>query len=494
MFEKYTQLARVVIFRGRFQASLFGSPAIEAEHLLLGLLATDEPLCVRVFKSADRVQQVRRAVELATPRQDEKTPTSVDLPLSNSCKRVLSHAAELAERLNHSYIAPEHLLFGIASENESRAARILSENGVLLAEIEAQARRAKDAASVAVAGASSTGVFGTAKPVAAPAPSLPDLVAEARKGELSPLIGRRRELEQVLQILCRRTKNSAVLIGEPGIGKEAIVCGVAQSIADGNVPSALLNQSILRVDTFDLARALGPARSGATSLLRAVYDSADILYVRGLFDRRETISELAAFLRTAKHSVITTGTALSWKLALDREDEVARAFEPVYVSAPGEDETRQILQAHKQQFEAFHNVVIPEEAMDAAIAASARFLRHRALPDRVLDLIDDAGAAGSVRRDGAASRTAHVLTSADILNAVAVRTSLSLEAVQSAMAKPHDVALFDQICKDVASCVPPGRRDWVEGLISYLDDCSSPDADRLVETLRSAANRLHSSR
>src|SRR6266852_2381346 len=210
MFERYTEKARRVIFFARYEASQFGSPYIETEHLLLGLLREDKALTNRFLRSHASVESIRKQIEGHTTIR-EKVSTSVDLPLSNECKRVLAYAAEEAERLSHKHIGTEHLLLGLLREEKCFAAEILHERGLRLSTIREELQRSQS------------------EKVAANRPKESSLLAEFSR---DPLIGRDYETERVVQILCRRTKNNPVLIGEPGVGKTAIVEGLAQRIAE----------------------------------------------------------------------------------------------------------------------------------------------------------------------------------------------------------------------------------------------------------------------
>src|ERR1700691_3828276 len=215
MFERYTEKARRVIFFARYEASQFGSPYIETEHLLLGLLREDKALTNRFFRSR---------------------PSG--LPLSNECKRVLAYAAEEAERLSHKHIGTEHLLLGLLREEKCFAAEILHERGLRLSTIREELARTSQEKAQPQRQRESSLLSEFSR----------DLTQAAMDSQLDPLVGRDGELERVVQILCRRTKNNPVLIGEPGVGKTAIVEGLAQRIADGEVPSFLADKRILALD------------------------------------------------------------------------------------------------------------------------------------------------------------------------------------------------------------------------------------------------------
>jgi ATP-dependent Clp protease ATP-binding subunit ClpC len=226
-----------VIFFARYEASQFGSPYIETEHLLLGLLREDKALANRFLRSHAAVESIRKQIEGHTTIR-EKVSTSVDLPLSHECKRVLAYGAEEAERLSHKHIGTEHLLLGLLREEKCFAAEILHERGLRLPPSAKNWQRSQS------------------EKVASNRPKESSLLAEfsrdltqaAMDNSLDPLIGRDYELERVVQILCRRTKNNPVLIGEPGVGKTAIVEGLAQRIAEGDVPSFLADKRILALD------------------------------------------------------------------------------------------------------------------------------------------------------------------------------------------------------------------------------------------------------
>src|ERR1700759_184993 len=238
MFERYTEKARRVIFFARYEASQFGSPYIETEHLLLGLLREDKALANRFLRSHAAIESIRKQIEAHTTVR-EKVSTSVDLPLSHECKRVLAYGAEEAGRLNHKHIGTEHLLLGLLREEKCFAAEILHERGLRLSTIREELARSSQEKAQPQRGQRESSLLSEFSR---------DLTQAAMDSQLDPLVGREGELERVIQILCRRTKNNPVLIGEPGVGKTAIVEGLAQRIADGEVPSFLADKRILALD------------------------------------------------------------------------------------------------------------------------------------------------------------------------------------------------------------------------------------------------------
>ena len=237
MFERYTEKARRVIFFARYEASQFGASQIEAEHILLGLIREDKGLTTRFFHRAhSNIELIRKEIEGRTIMRD-RLSTNIDLPLSGEAKRVLAYAAEEAERLGNRHIGTEHLLLGLLREENSIAAEILYDRGLRLSEIRQDLMR--QSGSERGPGPKET-------------PNLlefcRDLTEAALEGKIDPLVGREDEIDRVLQILCRRTKNNPVLIGEPGVGKTAIVEGLAHRIVAGDIPPFLADKRILALD------------------------------------------------------------------------------------------------------------------------------------------------------------------------------------------------------------------------------------------------------
>jgi ATP-dependent Clp protease ATP-binding subunit ClpC len=534
MFDKYTETARKVVFFARYEASRFGSEKIETEHLLLGILRTDGPLALRLLKGPEKIESIREQIEKKFPCR-EKVSTSVDLPLSLECKRVLAYGAEEAERLNQKHVAPEHLLLGLLREEKCGASKILIKAGLTASQLRQEAIRLAPASTPATApvrGSSSTEGFR-------------DLTEMARNGALTPLIGRERELERTIQILLRRTKSSPVLIGEAGVGKNAIVHGLAQQIADGVVPATLAERPILAIDASSLLSAKG------AKLTEIANESNAILYVRGLFDLAgkgagwgalEAMHVLEPHPAHGTLQCIATGTPLGFRQTMERAETLASHFEVVGVLPPSEEEAIQIVSGVKEQYEKFHGVVVTNEAIEAAIAASRWFLRHRHLPDRAIELIDDAGARVKLRCESQPRELveiekrlrliarrmenaignhefekarlcaqeerderqnlqrlsealqqdpqSNVITPEDIMEAVAGRAGVPVSVVKSVQMK--ELEQLQLIAKELAAQIPLGGREWVEGLATYLAACSTEEAEKLVQAIRTAKAKLDS--
>jgi ATP-dependent Clp protease ATP-binding subunit ClpC len=477
MFEKYTDQARKAIFFARYEASQFGSERIETEHLLLGILREDRALSLRLLKASEKIHSLREQIEKQLPRR-EKISTSVDLPLSRDCKRVLKHAAEESERLADNHIAPAHFLLALLREPDCTAAQIMAAHGITSSQLE-QARHPMPAEPL---------------PFPPLSDGVRDLTAEAREGRLNPLIGRAAELESIIRILSRRTRNNPALIGEPGVGKNALIEGLAQRIADDTVPANLADRPILVMD------------AGALPLADLANRPHAILCVHGLFDLAHKGAGWGACIARGVQC-IATGTPAGLRLAMERTESVARHFEIVPVMPPDEEEAIRIVSAVKERYEKFHRVTIPKEAVETAVSASRWFLRHRQLPDRAIDLIDDAGANLKLRRarkrlrgvvqemENATanpefeSAQSNTVNPDDVVEAVAARAQVPVSAVRNVL-QLKNTAPLEHVARELAAQFPIGGRQWADALASYLAGCSAEEAEKLAAAIRSAKSRL----
>ena len=399
MFERYTEKARRVIFFARYEASQFGSPCIETEHLLLGLLREDKALANRFLRSS-AVDSIRKQIEAHTTMR-EKVSTSVDLPLSHECKRVLAYGAEEAERLNHKHIGTEHLLLGLLREEKCFAADILHERGLRLSQVREEIARttSEKASSNRPKESSLLSEFSR------------DLTQAAMDGSLDPLIGRDHELERVVQILCRRTKNNPVLIGEPGVGKTAIVEGLAQRVADGDVPSFLADKRILALDLSLIVAGTkyrGQFEERLKTIMKELMENQNaIIFIDELHTlvgagSAEGSLDAANILKPAlsrgEIQCIGATTPAEYRKSIEKDRSLERRFQAVKVPPPNEEDATRILFGIKERYEKFHAVAYTDEAIESSVHASVRFIPDRFLPDKAIDLIDEAGARVKLRQ------------------------------------------------------------------------------------------------
>ena len=400
MFERYTEKARRVIFFARYEASQFGSPYIETEHLLLGLLREDKQLTNRFLRSHASIESIRKQIEGRTMIRD-KVSTSVDLPLSQECKRVLAYAAEEAERLSHKHIGTEHLLLGLLREEKSFAAEILHERGLRLSTLREELTRLQ----------SEKVPSNRAKETSLLSEFSRDLTQAAMESQLDPLIGRERELERVVQILCRRTKNNPVLIGDPGVGKTAIVEGLAQRIADGDVPPFLSDKRILALDLSLIVAGTkyrGQFEERLKTIMKELMDAQNaIIFIDELHTlvgagSAEGSLDAANILKPAlsrgEIQCIGATTPAEFRKSIERDRSLERRFQAVKVPPPNEQEAIKILFGIKDRYEKFHAVTYTDDALTAAVYHSNRYIPDRYLPDKAVDLIDEAGARVKLRQ------------------------------------------------------------------------------------------------
>src|SRR5881409_2902048 len=401
MFERYTEKARRVIFFARYEASQFGSPYIETEHLLLGLLREDKALTNRFLRSPHAsIESIRKQIEGRTTVR-EKVSTSVDLPLSQECKRVLTYAAEEAERLAHKHIGTEHLLLGLLREEKSFAAEILHERGLRLSTLREELARSSQEKAQPQRQRESSLLSEFSR----------DLTQAAMDSQLDPLVGREGELERVVQILCRRTKNNPVLIGEPGVGKTAIVEGLAQRIADGEVPSFLADKRILALDLSLIVAGTkyrGQFEEQLKTIMKELMESQNaVIFIDELHTlvgagSAEGSLDAANILKPAlsrgEIQCIGATTPGEYRKSIEKDRSLERRFQAVKVPPPSEKDAIRILFGIKERYEKFHAVAYTDEAVESAVYTSSRFIPDRYLPDKAIDLIDEAGARVKLRQ------------------------------------------------------------------------------------------------
>ena len=400
MFERYTEKARRVIFFARYEASQYGSPYIETEHLLLGLMREDKALANRFLRSHGSIESIRKEIEQRITIR-ERISTSVEVPLSQESKRILNFATEEAERLGHRHVGTEHLLLGILREEKCFGAEILQERGLRLSTLrEELARSAGEKAPAA-----------RPKETSLLAEFSRDLTQAALEGQLDPLVGRERELERVIQILCRRTKNNPVLIGEPGVGKTAIVEGLAQRISDSDVPPFLAEKRILSLDLSLIVAGTkyrGQFEERLKTIMKELMESQNsIVFIDELHTlvgagSAEGSLDAANILKPAlsrgEIQCIGATTPGEYRKSVEKDRSLERRFQAVKVGAPSEDDAIQVLEGVRERYEKFHAVSYTDEAVRYAVYLSSRYIPDRFLPDKAIDLIDEAGARVKLRQ------------------------------------------------------------------------------------------------
>ena len=406
MFERYTERARRVLFFARYEASQLGSISIETEHLLLGLIREGKGLTSRIFaRSHLSLESIRKEIEGRTVFR-EKVSTSVEIPFSAETKRVLQFAAEEADRLLHNYIGTEHLLLGILREERSVAATILMEKGMRLNTVREDI--------VALLNEKTTLTRVKETPLLAEFSR--DLTEAAMKNQLDPLVGRGTELERVQQVLCRRTKNNAVLIGEPGVGKTAIVEGLAQKIVYGDVPHFLADKRILALDISLIVAGTkyrGQFEERLKAIMKELTENPNIIV---FIDELHTLvgagsaegsldaaNILKPALSRGEIRCIGATTPAEYRKYIEKDRSLERRFQAVKVDPPSEKETIEVLMGVKDRYEQFHHVEYTNDAIEAAVYQSSRYITDRFLPDKAIDLVDEAGARAKLREAGYSS-------------------------------------------------------------------------------------------
>ena len=392
MFERYTEKARRIIFFARYEASQFGSPYIETEHLLLGLLREDKALTNRFLRSHASVESIRKQIEGHTSIR-EKVSTSVDLPLSNESKRVLAYAAEEAERLSDKHIGTEHLFLGLLREEESFAAQIMMERGVRLSKAREELARQPQEATLA-----------QSRPVRKELQLyISDLVDQTQQ-----LVGREEELDRLIELLCHFTRKNPVLVGERGVGKRTIVGGLARRIADGNIPQSQGKALVV----LDLPPLLvlekdGSWHEGLDRALVAAAEDGKVFFVNRMHDRRGGIAPLSSIhvtellqrpIMAGKIQCIGTSTPASFAKLKAEDHWLAEYFEPIEIAPASEENAVTVLRHIKDTYEKFHNVSYTDDAITHAVVCAKKYIKTRSLPGAAVDVIDEAGAAAQLQR------------------------------------------------------------------------------------------------
>ncbi|MEE2656254.1 MAG: ATP-dependent Clp protease ATP-binding subunit [Chloroflexota bacterium] len=405
-FEKFSERARRVLSLSQEEALRFNHNYIGTEHILLGLVRETEGVAARVLSNLGiELSKVRSAVEFIIGR-GEKPVSGENIGLTPRAKRVIELAVDEARRMSHHYIGTEHLLIGLMREGEGVAAGVLESLGVTLDKVRAETQRLlSQSLSPGQRGQGSgrgAGAAGTTR-----TPILDqlgvDLTSLSRSNKLDPVWGRQKELARAIQILSRRTKNNPVLMGEPGVGKTAIVEALAQRIVSGDVPETLTDKRLVTLDMGALVAGTkyrGEFEERLKKVLEEIKAAGNcVLFIDEMHTlvgagAAEGAVDAANILKPAlargEIRVIGATTLDDYRKYVERDPALERRFQPVLVEEPTEEETAEILRHVKGRYEEHHKLIISDEAVLAAAKLAARFIPDRFLPDKAIDLIDEA--------------------------------------------------------------------------------------------------------
>ncbi|EDX85005.1 ATPase, AAA family [Synechococcus sp. PCC 7335] len=399
MFERFTEKAIKVIMLAQEEARRLGHNFVGTEQILLGLIGEGTGVAAKVLKSMGvNLKDARIEVEKIIGRGSGFV--AVEIPFTPRAKRVLELSLEEARQLGHNYIGTEHLLLGLIREGEGVAARVLENLGVDLSKVRTQVIRMLGETAEVSGSTSSQGRTKT--------PTLDEFGANltqmAADGKLDPVVGRQKEIERVIQILGRRTKNNPVLIGEPGVGKTAIAEGLAQRIGNNDIPDILEDKRVVTLDIgllvagtkyrgeFEerLKKIMEEIRAAANVIL--VIDEVHTLIGAGAAEGAiDAANILKPALARGELQCIGATTLDEYRKHIERDAALERRFQPVMVGEPSVDETIEILHGLRDRYEQHHKLKILDDALDAAAKLSDRYISDRYLPDKAIDLIDEAG-------------------------------------------------------------------------------------------------------
>jgi ATP-dependent Clp protease ATP-binding subunit ClpC len=396
MWEPFTERARRSIVLAQEEAQRLGNNYIGTEHILLGIISEGESLAAKVLENLGvNLAKVRQEVEAIVGRGGQTVQQ--EMVFTPRAKRVIELAFEEARQLNHNYIGTEHLLLGLIREGEGVAARVLTNLGVDPAKVRVQ----------------TTSLLGAEGQPPAPkgkskTPTLDaygrDLTTLARENKLDPVIGRSDEIERVVQILARRTKNNPALIGEPGVGKTAIAEGLAQRVIKGEVPEPLRDRRVITLDLAGLVagtkyrgefeermkRVMDEIRAASGEIILFIDELHTLVGAGAAEGAIDASNIIKPALARGELQCVGATTLNEFRKHIEKDSALARRFQPVMVGEPSVEDTIEILKGLRERYEAHHKVVITDEALAAAAKLGDRYISDRFLPDKAVDLVDEA--------------------------------------------------------------------------------------------------------
>ena len=406
MFEKFTERARKVMSLARQEAQRLNSEFIGTEHILLGIIQEGGGVAAKVLKNLNvDLKRIRQEIEKLITPSTSPTVTLGQLPFSPRAKRVIELAGEAASQLGHDVIGTEHLLLGLLKENEGIAAQVLTNLGLKLDEVRDMVLEVLGAD----VGQQDVDDKLNQKASKSKTPALDafgrDLMELARDRKLDPVIGRRKEIERVMQVLSRRTKNNPVLLGEAGVGKTAIVEGLAQDIINSNVPEVLKEKRIVVLDLAlmvagtkyrgqfeERIKAVMNEVRRAKNIILFIDELHTLVGAGGAEGAIDAANVLKPSLSRGEIQCIGATTLDEYRKHIEKDGALERRFQTIVVDPPGRDESLEILKGLRDKYEAHHRVRFTDEALEGCVDLSNRYINGRFLPDKAIDVMDEAGA------------------------------------------------------------------------------------------------------
>ncbi len=462
MFERFNEHVRRSLFFARYEASRSSSRSIASEHLLLGMLREADPVMTELMDRLDLDVRDLRDELLGDRVALERVSTSPDLPLSEETKKGLAFAVHEAENMGHASVGTEHLLLGLLRVEGSAAAQYLMARGVELYQLREEVVR-----------------HGRELEAEASADETPhiseysrDLTMLAAEGQFDPLIGRDMEVERVVQILCRRTKNNPLLLGESGVGKTAIVEGLASRIIDGNVPALLANRRILALDLSLLVAGTkyrGQFEERLKGLLKELQEHEEVIVfideIHSLIGTGSAEGSLDAAnilkpaLSRGEITCIGATTVREYRKYVEKDRALSRRFQAITIQQPSEEETVEILRGVQSRYEEFHGVRYTDDAIDAAVSHAGRYITDRSFPDKAIDVVDEAGARVKLRQVSSTSSLRRVQS--DIRRVVAqMKDAISRKEFERAVdLREEELRLREELemLEETHAAEPPER-------------------------------------
>ena len=454
-FERFSDRARKVLTIAQGEAQRLGHNYIDTEHILLGLVGVDSAVGAKVLTNLGiPLNKVRASVEFVVGK-GEKQITGGEVGLAPRAKRVIELAVDEARHFNSSYIGTEHLLLGLLREGEGTACGVLESFGITVERVRNEAARVvKQDAARSRALSHSTSRTPTLDQVGT------DLTALARSDKLDPIIGRKKEIERVTQILSRRTKNNPALIGEPGIGKTAIVEGLAQHIVAEQVPEVLQGKRIIALDIGSLVAGTKYRGEFEERLKRVIEEDKAAGNIILFVDEMQTIvgagaaegavdaaNILKPSLSRGEIQCIGATTLDDYRKHIEKDPALERRFQPVLVTEPTVEQTLEILRGIRHRYEEFHRLTISDEALRVAASLAARYIADRFLPDKAIDLVDEASSRVRIRHSSTSIGLAEARRALESLRKEKEAAIASQQYEYGSELRDREIQLMDKVSK-----------------------------------------------